>query len=241
MYLKNRKIALKSLFGSHNYNLNDEQSDYDYKYFIFPTFDDLYTGKMFSTSHIGVIDYDVHDIRKLVDLFWKANINFLEVLYSKEFACVDEIKGIIFMRDKIVTMNLPYLYSACKGMHFEKMKNLIKGTEGTKHLVSQYGYDTKQAMHAYRVLDFCIRFAETDFTDFEKALRYTDNEAKELLYIKNGKFSLDDFQYISNGLYEQFKKEEELYKSHKPDEETKEKLYNLVKKIIKNNLCRLVG
>ena len=43
-----RKVVFKALVGSHNYNLNDETSDKDYKYFVLPTFDDLYTGKMFS-------------------------------------------------------------------------------------------------------------------------------------------------------------------------------------------------
>ena len=239
MYLGNREIALKALFGSHNYNLNDEQSDYDYKYFILPTFDDLYTGKMFSTSHVGEVDYDVHDIRKLVDLFWKANINFLEVLYSKELTCLKEIQDIILIRDKIVTMNLPYLYSACKGMHFEKMKNLLKGTEGTKHLVSQYGYDTKQAMHAYRVLDFCIRFAKTNFTDFEKALRYTDEEAKQLLSIKHGRFNVMEFEAVATALLGEFSKHEEAFIQREPDLETKEILSDLIRIIIKRNLLNL--
>ena len=42
MELGNRKFAFKSLVGSHNYNLNIETSDKDYKVFVFPTFDDLY-------------------------------------------------------------------------------------------------------------------------------------------------------------------------------------------------------
>lgn len=170
-----RKVVFKALVGSHNYNLNDETSDKDWKYFVLPTFDDLYEGKMFSTSKVGTEeDYDVHDIRKLGDLFWKANVNFLEVLYSKEFEfgkIIDErqslklgdiwlIQEIFELRESIVTMNLPYLYSACKGMYHEKMKRLTKGTEGTQHLVDKYGYDTKQALHAYRILDFIVRFHE---------------------------------------------------------------------------------
>ena len=59
MELGNRKFAFKSLVGSHNYNLNIETSDKDYKVFVFPTFDDLYFNKSYSKSCIGETeDYD---------------------------------------------------------------------------------------------------------------------------------------------------------------------------------------
>ena len=118
-----RKVAFKALFGSHNYNLQTQESDRDYKYFVIPTFEDLYKGKFFSTSHVGDgDDYDVHDIRQLPNLWWKANINFLEVLFSEEynFAGID---GVLYgrlaqiwkLKDKIARMNLPYLFNACVG------------------------------------------------------------------------------------------------------------------------------
>ena len=89
-----RPTVFKALVGSHNYNLNDEQSDKDYKYFVMPTFDDMYAGKMFSTSKVGQVeDYDVHDIRKCIHLWWQANINFIEVLYTSELHLFDDIPG----------------------------------------------------------------------------------------------------------------------------------------------------
>ena len=33
---------LKFLVGSHNYNLNTEESDKDWKVFLYPSFDNLY-------------------------------------------------------------------------------------------------------------------------------------------------------------------------------------------------------
>lgn len=78
--LKN-KLFMSALVGSHNYNLNTEHSDLDYKYFVFPTFDDLYYKKEIAKSKTSdYLDYEVHDIRKLSQLWWKANINFIEVL-----------------------------------------------------------------------------------------------------------------------------------------------------------------
>ena len=71
----------------------------------------------------------------------------------------------------MMKMNLKYLYDACIGMHYNKMKYLEKGTEGTKHLVEKYGYDTKQAVHAWRILDFLRAFADNEFTDFIKTIK----------------------------------------------------------------------
>lgn len=41
---------MKAIVGSHNYNLNTDTSDKDYKYFVLPTFDELYCGKFFSRA-----------------------------------------------------------------------------------------------------------------------------------------------------------------------------------------------
>jgi len=243
----NRKVVFKALVGSHNYGLNDETSDKDYKYFVLPTFDDLYSGNMFSTSKVGTkVDYDVHDVRKLTDLFWKANVNFLEVLYSKElkhqyvypFGCellYPEIQDIFIMRQQIVTMNLRYLYSACKGMYFEKMKRLEKGTEGTQHLVEKHGYDTKQALHAIRVLDFCMRFSDNGW-NFEDAFMYDEVDRHNMLKIKHGEFTLDDFKIIAGDTYEEFLMYEPKFKSQPPDLETKGKLESLIKELVRNNI-----
>ena len=48
--IDHRIAVLKALVGSHNYNLNTESSDKDYKYFVLPTLDDLYDGTIFSAS-----------------------------------------------------------------------------------------------------------------------------------------------------------------------------------------------
>ena len=45
-----RHIAVRALVGSHNYNLNDESSDRDYKVFVFPNFGDLYKGKRYTNQ-----------------------------------------------------------------------------------------------------------------------------------------------------------------------------------------------
>lgn len=246
--LGGRKELFRALVGSHNYNLNTETSDKDYKLFLAPTFDDLYFNKQFNKSYVSEIeDLDCPDIRKISNLFWKANVNFLEVLFSNELClnpCLSsETKGLIHTiyrhKEEIVTMNLPYLYNACIGMHITKKKQIGRGTEGTKYLIERYGYDTKQAMHSIRILDFLRRFADCDFNDFEFAIKYEDNDdfRELLLDIKSGLYSKDQFINISNNIFEEIEKGyKEIYYSKIPNEKSNENLINIVKKIVKSEL-----
>ena len=48
--INNRVPVLKALVGSHNYNLNTPESDKDYKLFVLPTFDDLYSREDYTAS-----------------------------------------------------------------------------------------------------------------------------------------------------------------------------------------------
>jgi uncharacterized protein len=235
-----RNPIFKALVGSHNYNLNTPESDKDYKVFVVPTFEDLYRGNTYSKSVIGEAeDHDIHDIRKIVDLFWKANLNFLEVLYSTDFEFYIDNESwfeFIGLRSLIVKMNLPYLYKACKGMFFNKMKYLDKGTEGTIHLVQQYGYDTKQALHAYRILDFIKRFADTSFTDFKFAMQYSDEERENILKIKYGHYQKDKFEKLVADKMAEFDELESLYLSQQPDIKVKNYLDKIVLEIVKMNM-----
>lgn len=243
-----RKELFRALVGSHNYNLNTETSDYDYKVFVAPTFDDLYSKKMYSKSIIGdEQDLDIHDVRKVSNLWWKANVNFIEVLFSKEVMygltikdeTIELIEQVFAMKNEIAKMNLPYLYNACIGMYFTKMKQIHKGTEGTKHLVEQFGYDTKQALHSIRILDFLQRFADSDFEDFEYAINYEcgDSFRNFLFEVKNGGYTIEQIQEIVQDMHHTVEHEyKDKYMNATPNEETNQKLIGIVKQIVKNEM-----
>jgi uncharacterized protein len=252
-----RKFLFEALVGSHNYNLNTNEliyggrqdpikfpaSDKDFKVFVFPTFEDLYKGKSYSHQVIGEKeDLDIHDVRKLSDLFFKSNINFIEVLYSTEMSYQEDLtqrqkellSKLFHMRDDIVRMNLPHLFNACGGMHLNKMKLLRKGTEGTQHLVEAFGYDTKQALHAYRVLNFIDRFAQTEFKDFVWAMKYYGQEREFMLEIKHGFFEVEHYEnFVSFYHDSKFKTLKEKYHSVKPNLELKEEVENIIMELIR--------
>lgn len=243
---KGHNVLFGALVGSHNYNLHGEDSDKDYKIFFLPTFKELYKGQQFSDSKIGEqFDFDVHDIRHVAHLWWKANINFIEVLYSSDINVPymlpyqSFIDNIFRHKDLLVTMNLPYLWNACFGMHHQKMAKLDKGTSGTKNLVELYGYDTKQALHAYRVLDFLERFAETEFKDFKQAMTYNDQEREVMLKFKNGEFTLKEYIEIAVTKKQEVEaKYRAYYLEQKPKHELKDWLETLVMDLVKAQIKR---
>lgn len=237
-----RATVFQAIVGSHNYNLSTPESDTDYKMFVMPTFDDLYLGKSFNTSKVTpTVDTDVHDVRRLSDLFWKANLNFIEVLYTINTKYPFEYYNFVtFLKDhrqELVTMNLPYLFNACHGMYCQKMAKLLKGTEGTQHLVDKYGYDTKQALHAYRVLDFIRRFRDCDW-NFKEAIRYKDTGVRErdfMLSIKHGEWEYDDFREMISSTCDIAMNYEKYYKEVSPKEEVKAMLDYEIKYLVKGN------
>ena len=142
------------------------------------------------------------------------------------------------MRARIVTMNLPYLYNACVGMYCQKMAHLVKGTEGTRHLVEKFGYDTKQALHAYRCLDFLRRFKEYNW-DFRRAMHYEDTGIRErdyLLSIKRGEWEFDDCREMISSMNDVVAGYAKAYKEIPPNEATKNKLDGLVKDLVRKNI-----
>lgn len=243
-----RKEAFRALVGSHNYNLNTAGSDKDYKVFVLPTFDDMYENIKYSKSHIGnEVDLDVHDIRKLPNLFFKANTNFLELLFTEELILgtgthkitQDLIQELYKMRDHIARMNLSNLYSTCIGTFNQRMKNLDKGTSGTKHLVDKFRYDTKEAMHAIRSLNFIKRYADNNFTDFKAALWYDDEDPMRgiLLGIKNGTIPKNRFlQYAEHTLQTTIEIYGPIYKEKEFDSQANEYLTRIIKLIVKKNI-----
>lgn len=235
-----RKKAFKSIVGSHNYNLNDENSDKDYKIFLFPTFDDIYKNKKINkhTEEAGD-DIDHYDIRELPRLLYKSNINFTETLFSveKEVFTNDGagyIKEIFDMREDIARINLSYLFDACMGM----FNNKVRAMNRDDAQALRCGYDGKSAMTAYRILDFLIRYADGHFESFEESIRYNSVERERMLRIKNGDVKIGDIinelSYMEKDIIQvQYK---DKYKGREVDTETFNKLSELVKKSVIANL-----
>lgn len=227
-----RKAVEKILVGSHNYNLNHEKSDKDYKLFVLPTFEDLYTGNRYSNQTVTEeSDVEAHDIRKLPEMMFKANPNFLEVLFSKEYVYKDrDFKKILDLRDRIVTANLPKFFSGSKGISYKKVDLIKKGKYN-----EEYERGAKEALHAYRIAKLLEDFALSGFKDYGKHLVQTPEEREHMF--KFYSMGLDDsVQVVENYVEEVDRKYGEFYKENKVDTECMEEVKEIVYTMVKNHI-----
>ena len=244
-----RTPIFKALVGSHNYNLNTPESDKDYKLFVLPIFDDLYSGIEYTYSMTSDNeDITTSDIRKLSSLFYKSSINSLEILYSKELEILlpkehksyTDIESIFSNRENICKMNMPYLYQSSKGIFNSYRKTMLNKEH--KSYNKTLGYSPKQAMNAYRAMDFLSRYkhfirigAEHPFS---LAMNYFyENDKYELLNIKKGIYSLEQINAILDAKYNRTVVAcEQFYLNQELDKEMLLWLNNKLKKIVKDNM-----
>lgn len=233
--LGERKLCFKALVGSHNYNLNNEFSDKDYKIFFYPDFDDLYKGGQYSKAFVSEDeDVEYHDIRKLPNLLFKSNVNFMEVLFSEEYEVYDQesFSKIIALRDDLAKMNIPYLYDACFGMYLQKMKEFNRDKVKGNTFASK---THKHAMSSYRILDFLDRYQKFSFTSFKQAMQYDAKDPVRglLLNIRLGEYSYDQLEEMIGEKEKEIRQIEDIYKSVEVNVLLKEKFEESIKESVK--------
>ncbi|ASA22628.1 DNA polymerase beta superfamily protein [Paenibacillus donghaensis] len=240
MKIHNREAVFKAVSGSRNRNLDDENSDRDVKFFVLPTFDDLYSGslyKNFQTSDAE--DIEIHDVRKLEKLLTNSNLTFLELLYSVEVDTFGylETKQLLEIRDRIATINLRSLFNSCYGMYRGQMKDLTNpNSELQRNLIAKYGYNTKKAMMSLHFLSFLIKFYVSEFKDFKGAITYEGASRDHMFRIKRGECSLEEFREIADFNEKIALDLEGKYYEVPFNEETNYQLKTILHKLVKNHL-----
>ncbi|HCL4480089.1 TPA: hypothetical protein N2D99_002157 [Clostridium botulinum] len=154
-------------------------------------------------------------------------------MFSKDLRLFDDrLKALVEMREDIARMNLAYLYFACKGMYYNKVKYIESGTKPTRYLVEKYGYDTKSYMSSYRILDVLKRYQENGFTDFKKAICYSDEERIKMLELREGRDSLKKAKKVLQEKLEEYNSLAEFYTAKECNKETAEKINNIIRTIV---------
>ncbi|BCT30460.1 hypothetical protein [Bacillus velezensis] len=240
-----RTPFLKAMVGSHNYNLQVPESDKDYKFFVLPNFDDMYSNRDFAKSYQeeNGNDLEYKDARQLPHLWWKTNVNFTEVLFSKEITTFDNteiyVQLLLSYREEIARMNLPYLHRSTKGM----MKTKVLKAEKGRRMEIYGGADPdskpwgKDIMTAYRIGDTFLRYHNNHFESFEEAFRYSNDERSTLLSLRNQEISYKEACDAVLEIEEKLKNLEFSY-SEQDGLKTKQFVDDILKQAVTNNLLR---
>lgn len=204
---KGYNVIYIGLYGSQNYNVDDEYSDVDAKAIILPTLHDIIFRKVTSKTiecENGAID--VKDLITFYDVIRKGNFSYIEAM-DTEYSIGDKYIKELFKQIR------PNLKSILGAMH-EKRKALTHEYPSKTNEFEKWGFDPKQYHHILRLqtlLEYNVHNKESlSYLGYKdqardkmiKIKRNTDNLSKEFVvrdsdfYIENAKTLIpEDYKY----------------------------------------------
>lgn len=139
------KVIYIGLYGSQNYNLDDEESDIDAKAIVELTFENFINKEIISK----VIDFeegsvDVKDIFTFNDVAKRGNIAYLEAIQTQYYIGDKDIK----QRFSNYEINLKSIY----GQAIDKRHALTHEYPSKTKEFEKWGFDPKQWHHIHRLM-----------------------------------------------------------------------------------------
>ena len=233
------------LQGSWNYELGYEGSDVDTKAIVLPSFDDFVRTKS-PISHTHVLENNEHidlkDIRVMLPIFKKQNMNFIEILFTKYKILNSEYEAffqpLFKERERIARYNDFAAINAQVGMIYQKYKALEHPYPTIVDKIKKFGYDPKQLHHILRSLDFLERFIEGE--PYEKCL--IPKRKEYILEVKKGIHTLDEARSIAlSSLKKAEKLKQDYFDLHKKptiDEDISFLLDDVMTSILKDRFVK---
>ncbi len=197
--MEESRLILKTRTGSHSYGTNVEGSDEDFKAVYIPSKDYLLGLKTVKPKQIQE-DQDItyYPLRHFVKLILNNNPNILEVLFAAPRHIIFENEfgeDLRKLKYSILSKKVYESYGHYANSQVISANMVSKESEGKRfEIVEKYGYDTRAAMHAIRLLRMgweILKFGEVNVHR---------SDASELLDIRNGKYSLQEIRDESKHL-----------------------------------------
>ena len=170
------EVVCVCLQGSQNYGLDEYSDEYisdiDTKAIVLPPLDDFIAAAP-PVSTVVIMDNKEHaevkDIRIMFDMFKKANISYIELLFT-EFKIINPewaefIEPLFANRELISKYNRNQFLRCIAGMAMEKRKALCHPYPNLIEKIEKYGYDGKQLHHCVRLYNFIERFVNGESLD----------------------------------------------------------------------------
>jgi len=175
------KVVYIGLYGSQNYNLDDEQSDIDAKAIIVPTLHDIIFRKVTSTTvECEEGNIDVKDLLTFYDVIKKGNFSYIESIQTK-YSIGDKYIKELFSQFEVNKKSV-------LGAMYEKRKALTHAYPSKVAEFEKWGFDPKQHHHILRLYD--ILAYDCEYGANKSFLTYDDYDPRrvELLDFKRNKY-----------------------------------------------------
>lgn len=168
------------LYGSQNYNFSTENSDVDTKAILIPNLEDLCLRRPVTKElHLDNGEHcEVKDIREMIKMFKKQNINFLEILYT-DFCIINPKYEELW--------NNSFCKKAELISHMDYKKTILSITGQTLHTLKQNPYNGKKYADSLRLYYFLLNFIKGFSYKNCININYSVPNPKELFEYKNNK------------------------------------------------------
>lgn len=193
---KGYNVIYIGLYGSQNYNVDDDLSDVDCKAIVLPTLHDIIFRKVTSkTVECESGSIDVKDLITFYDVIRKGNFSYVEAI-DTEYSIGDKYIKKLF---KQIRPNLKSILGAI----YEKRKALAHEYPSKHEEFKKWGFDPKQLHHIIRLKDLLNDNSSKSY------LVYLDGQEREsMICVKRNAlgFSKDDAIRLSDHFIEEAKK-----------------------------------
>ena len=166
---KGYNVIYIGLYGSQNYNLNDEESDIDVKAIIMPSLHDIIFRKVTSTTvECDKGNIDVKDLLTFYDVIKKGNFSYIESIQT-EYSIGDKYIKELFSKFEVNKKSM-------LGAMYEKRKALTHEYPSKTKEFELWGFDPKQHHHILRLYDL-LNYNLLNNTN-KSYLTYDDNDER---------------------------------------------------------------
>lgn len=162
------------LYGSQNYGIQTSNSDIDAKAIIIPSLINIAALKkpISKEYHYNDAHIEVKDIRLMIEMFYKQNMNFLEILFTDYYLINPEYKTdwetILSYRDKLA--------------YFDERQTFISASHQALHTIRQDRLTGKQIANAWRMSDFLEKYQRR--FDYKECMEVSSWKKREILDYK---------------------------------------------------------
>lgn len=177
---KGYNVIYVGLYGSQNYNLDDEESDIDVKAIIMPSLHDIIFRKVTSTTiECEKGNIDIKDLLTFYDVIKKGNFSYIEAI-NTEYSIGDKYIKQLFRQFKVNKKSM-------LGAMYEKRKALTHEYPSKTLEFEKWGFDPKQHHHILRLYDL-IEYNLLNNTE-KSFLTYKEDDSRrmELINYKRNK------------------------------------------------------
>lgn len=149
---KGFNVVYVGYYGAHNYNLADEQSDYDFKAIVIPTLTQLIKRDVISkTIECSFGNIDIKDLITFTSNMNKGNFSYIESL--KTVYNIDKGEELLGISIQNLFKDVKVNYMSMVGAIYEKRKALTHEYPSKVEEFEKWGMDPKQFLQGIRLYD----------------------------------------------------------------------------------------